>query len=340
MNARRHHFLSQCYLKAFAVPRKGQPQTTVFDGFERKIYVTGIGNVGAERDFNRFEADGHDPNALESALAGFEAELAPALERIIAARSLSDESDRAYLLNFMCMLALRNPRLRESMRRAQDQTARIVMDMVLSSKEAYESHLRRAREDGFVSEAEQVSYEEMKTFFEEAKYKIEVPTECHIQTELDLFPKMLPLFFRRGWLLLRAQPKSTGFITSDHPVCLMWSDPSRRGGFYGPGLGLPGTDIFFPISPVVAMIGAFELKDDERTIAEEGVAAFNGAIAAYAERQVYARDANFYYSTQPSLPPRKANKLLGDKIFKRPRKPDQGNGVESEAEGDASIDEY
>jgi hypothetical protein len=57
-------------------------------------------------------------------------------------------------------------------------------------------------------------------------------------------------------------------------------------------------------------------------IAEEGVAVVNGAIVAYAERQIYARDANFFYPTHPNAPPRKANKLLGDKIFRRPRKAD------------------
>ena len=245
MNARRHHFVSQCYLKSFAVPRKGQSQTTVFDGFDRKSYRTGISNVGAERDFNRFEAEGLDPNALEVALAKFEAELAPALERIIAARSISDDNDRACLLNFMCLLALRNPRLRETMRQAQDRTARIVMDMVLSSKDRYESQLRRARDDGFATETEQISYEDMKKYVEEGKFKIDVATERHIQLELDIFPKILPLFFKRGWLLLKAPPKSGGFITSDHPTCLMWSDPAQRSGFYGPGLGIPGTDLFF-----------------------------------------------------------------------------------------------
>jgi Protein of unknown function (DUF4238) len=320
MGARRHHFVSQCYLKSFAVSRKREPQTTVFDGFERKTYRTSIGNIGAERDFNRIEVEGHDPNVMENALASFEAELGPALDRIIATRSLSNEDDRASLLNFMCLLALRNPRLRETMRSAQDQAARMLMDRVLSSKKSYESELQRARADGFVSETQHVPYEEMKKLFEDGSFKIEVPTERHVKMELELFPKILPLFFRRGWLLLKAPDRSAGFITSDHPVCLMWSDPSQRNSFYGPGFGLPGTDVFFPVSPGLAMIGAFELKDDERTIAEDGVAAINGAIATYAERQVYTRDGNFVYSTQPNMPPRKANKLLGDNIFKRPRK--------------------
>ena len=48
-------------------------------------------------------------------MAKFEGELAPALERIIAARSLQqDADDYATLLNFVMLLALRNPRQRDN----------------------------------------------------------------------------------------------------------------------------------------------------------------------------------------------------------------------------------
>lgn len=152
--ARKHHYVPQCYLKAFAAPRKGQPQTTVFDAVQRKVYSAGIGNIAAERDFNRYVAEGSDPNAVESALAKFEGELGPALERIIAARSLSNVDDRAYLLNFMCLLAVRNPRLRGSMTNAQAQTARIIMDMALYSKERWEAQMARAKKSGALPDKE------------------------------------------------------------------------------------------------------------------------------------------------------------------------------------------
>jgi hypothetical protein len=42
------------------------------------------------------------------------------------------------------------------------------------------------------------------------------------------------------------------------------------------------------------------------------VAEFNGAVAAYAERQVYSRDHNFRYSLKEGGKPRKASGLIGD----------------------------
>ena len=108
------------------------------------------------------------------------------------------------------------------------------------------------------------------------------------------------------------------FITCDHPICLMWSDPKMRGNFYGPGLGLPSTEILFPISTKLALIGAFEIKDAVLDISDMAVAGFNGAMVAYAQRHVYARDMQFSYSMQPNEPARKASKLITDRAFLRP----------------------
>jgi hypothetical protein len=65
---RKHHYVSKCYLKGFSVSHKKVPQICVFDRIERWLFRTGIDNVAAERDFNRFEAEGQDPNALERAM--------------------------------------------------------------------------------------------------------------------------------------------------------------------------------------------------------------------------------------------------------------------------------
>jgi Protein of unknown function (DUF4238) len=118
------------------------------------------------------------------------------------------------------------------------------------------------------------------------------------------------LIFQRGWILLRAPEHSSGFITSDHPFCLFWTDPKRRGGFHPPGLGLRGTEIRFTISPRLALVGAFELKNGEVDVSEEGVAGINGGVIALAEAQVYARDQNFHYAMQSDEPLQKASRLI------------------------------
>ena len=309
MVARRQHFVSQCYLKAFAVPRKkDQYQTNVYDRISGRYFNTSIANVAHERDFNRVEVEGAEVDVIEKALAEFEAKLAAALERIINTSSLKNEDDRAVLLNFICLLALRNPAIRENIRAFTADILKKTMELVLATKERWEEHIKRMRKERPIEGEEAISYEDIKAYFDKGDFTIALKNEWHIQLELDMFEKTLATFFGRGWMLLKAPSDTNGFVTSDHPTCLMWADPRQRSSFYGPGLGVPGTHLFFPISPKLAVVGAFELKDSEHTIGELGVARFNGGTIAYAQRQVYARNTHFMYVMQPNQAPKKANK--------------------------------
>jgi hypothetical protein len=121
MVARKHHYVPQCYLKGFAVQRRKTNQLVVFDCKSGKTFEASTANVAAERDFNRVDIEGHRPDVLETTMAELESQIALALERIIAARSIRQEDDRAFLFNLIGLLALRNPRKREIWR---DLTAR------------------------------------------------------------------------------------------------------------------------------------------------------------------------------------------------------------------------
>jgi hypothetical protein len=317
MTSRRHHFIPQFYLKGFTVERKKKRQLAVFDGKDRKAFMAAIDNVALERDFNRVEVEGLEPDAFEKAMAAFEAEMAPALDRIVAAQSIEAQEDRIALVNLIGALALRNPRLRETIRDFHERAVKQVMDFLYATPEVYASHRERMLKEG--KNLPTVSYEDMKKFVEEGNYKIEVATTRHIQLEVETFNKVLPILLARNWLMLRAPTDSGGFVTSDHPVVLVWSKPEMRGGLYGPGFGLAETSVFFPICTRLALIGAFELKEAVIDVPESSVAAFNGAQIAYAERQVYARDHNFKYAMQPGEEPRKASRLIDDKRFRKGR---------------------
>ncbi|MEP7172520.1 MAG: DUF4238 domain-containing protein [Aestuariivirga sp.] len=317
MTARRHHFIPRCYLKGFTVERKKQRQITVFDGVEKKTFLTSIENVAVERDFNRFEADGVAPDAFENKMAEMESEIATALGSIIEKRSIAGEEDRILLMNFICLLALRNPRFRETMRDFQERVSKRMISMSLRTPEIWNAQTERGKKAGFIDPDSSLSYEEAKEFVARNEYSIEVPTERHIQMELKAFDKALPTFFGRKWSLLRASSSSAGFITSDHPVILAFVDPKMGGGVYSPGFGLSGTEVTFPISSHLAVAGTFETKAGVYDVDENFVAAVNGGQVIYSERQIYARDSNFHYTVVLDQPPRKASKLIDDKHFRK-----------------------
>jgi hypothetical protein len=297
VTARQHHYVPQCYLKGF-VRRREKPKLFCVDAKERRTFNTAPVNVAVERDFHRVDIEGLSLDAFENALSGFEGELSQALARIIATRSIQNESDRAYLFNFIGLMATKNPRLREIMRASREQTTKTIMSMATATPERWAAHVRRAKDAGYIENDANDDYEQMRNFIENDEYKIDVSPAAHLATELKIFDRILPLVFHRKWMLFRAPPNVTGFVTSDHPMCLMWSDPKLHGGFYPPGLGLKGTQLLFPISNELAAIGAFEMHEQEVDADELIMAQINGSIILHATRQIYARDNTFLYKMQ------------------------------------------
>jgi Protein of unknown function (DUF4238) len=317
MPAHRHHVLSRCYLKHFAVNRKKKKDYVlhVFDRKTRKQFQTSTENVAVIREFNRIELDGQPHDVFEKALSSFESELAPALQRIVDSRSLKNIDDRALLLNFIALLALRNPRLRESIRDFHERVAKVILDFTLATPERWARHVKGATEAGFMHPDADTDYAKAKEFQEKIEFRLELATNRHIQLEMDTFDKILPLFFQRRWWLMKAPQNSGGFVTSDHPVCLMWSDPKERREMRAPGFGMRRTQVIFPISSRLAVAGAFEIEEDETEIDDWNVAAINGTITAFADRQTYSRDMHFEYVFGAGEAPRKASKLIDDRRF-------------------------
>jgi len=316
MTARNHHYLPQCYLKGFTKDRK-KPKLFVVDAKEKKYFSTHPRNVAAVRDFNRVDAEGLAPDALESALGNFESDLAPVLEKVCATRTMSDTEDRAWLLNLVAMTALRNPRHRENFRTAREQTARIMMDMVTATPERFASQLKGAQEAGYIDDTGDVDYETMRKFVNEGQFKVDVHPMDHSRTELVNYEKILPYFFARRWTLLKADPSKTGFVTSDHPFGLMWSDGQPQ-GFFSPGLGHKNTVMYFPISNDLALIGRSEGRDGaECDLDERSVAMINAILIGFADKQIYARDQEFKYLLEPDKQPQRGADILNDILARK-----------------------
>ncbi len=217
MGARRHHYLSQCYLKGFVADR-GSPLLFVVDKEERRSFKTSPTNVAAERDFHAIDVDGHPPDALEREFSKFETDLDQALRRIVAARSIANEHHRALLFNLIGMAATKNPRLREAGRKVREQFAKMTLDTITSAPERFAAHVRGAQTDRFIDPDEK-DYAELRQLIERDVLAMTVPTTEHLQIEMATVDEVLPYIFERQWVLFRAQPGRTGFITSDHPSC-------------------------------------------------------------------------------------------------------------------------
>jgi Protein of unknown function (DUF4238) len=306
------------HLRQFAIRygKKGH-QVAVFDRKADKSFRANVKDVCCQNYFNRIEVDGMDPDALEKAMSEFETKLADALVRTNEARSLENEEDRAHLITLIGLTALRNPEMRENIRRVHEDVGRMNIAARLRSQEIYNASVQEAKEKAALPADYNVTYDEMKAAFDGGGFKLVLGNNALVSLELQLLDHTMPLLLKRGWHLLRAPEGSGGFITSDRPFFLMWTDPDMRTGPLAPGLALMGTDIYFPISPQLAVVGAFDVGNTIEDVDEARVAVANSAMTAGADRQVYARNHDFSYAQTHEEKPRRGSHLVSDKRFPR-----------------------
>ncbi|MEM1381910.1 MAG: DUF4238 domain-containing protein [Pseudomonadota bacterium] len=250
-----HHYIPQFYLRNFASGSKRQAKIFVYDESTKRAFTTQVRNVGSRRHFNRIEAENMHANAVEDALAQFEGELSSAFAEVIEAKKFPSNEHFSYIMNFLALVAVRNPRYRSTMEDFHERSVKAIMSAALSSKEAWDSQIRQMRKAGEPLKNE-IPYEEMKSFHTKDQYSVQIDQTRLIQIEFKAVDKVLEWLPRRNWCLATAS-NGHSYICSDAPVVLSWVDESDK-GFRGPGFGLKQTIVLFPIGPQLLLIGTFE----------------------------------------------------------------------------------
>lgn len=317
--ARNHHWVPQCYLKGFAKSPSKKAQLHVIDTNSRQSFIANPRNVASARDFNRISAYGFTPTQIEEGYADFEGKLARALQRMWQDRQLGAGEDLNLLLNLVALLSVRNPRMRENVRGFHERVIKQMMHLTVATEQRYEATFGRAIKDDDIAPNSKVDYPAMKDFVDGEKYSITVSITGHVERELHLVDTVLPLLGQRQWFLMRAAPDSGGFVTCDHPFCLIWSEQRDRGFFNSPGFGLKGTEVVFTVSHELAIIGTFEGSTGVRDITTEQVALVNGIMVAHSDRQIYSRDDKFSYALADGTVQRGADVLRNLPITARKR---------------------
>lgn len=282
--------MPQAYLAAFTSTGLKDGQFRVLDVQTGHAFRTSPLNVAAQRDFNRVDVEGHSPDAIERALAPFEGEAVAAIRRVIETQAFPTDSDWNLILNLLGLIAVRNPKLRGSFNHSRDQVLRRIGDLLVSDKKIWDHHVKKACETG-EDIGESVSFDDVRRFVEEGKYRIEFHPEGNLRVEFNAFDKLLPLLGKRIWSVLVAPPEGPEFICSDHPVTLV-----RKGGRSGPvGFGLKETEVFFPLGRRVGFYGVFEAPlKPVVTCKADRVATMNRRVAWNSERHVYSAQKNFF----------------------------------------------
>jgi len=159
--ARHHHYLPQCYLAGFTESGEKTDLLYVFEVESDRSFRTSPRNVGAERDFNRVEIDGTEPDAIEKALALFEGQAANVLKRTTDTNVIHSTDDFVMLLNLVGLLSVRNPQIRNAFNQAREALLRRVGEALVSNQSIWDHHVEKALDAGEQLPAS-VKYEDVK----------------------------------------------------------------------------------------------------------------------------------------------------------------------------------
>ncbi len=242
--AENQHYVPKMLLRNFAFEGLGkQPQIHVFDKHEDRTFVTGIGNVVAERGFNDVVLPDGSTRSVEPIFSDLETRAAGPLSKLVAARRLDalDSAEANWVAIFIAAQHLRSKNFREMARAFDD---------------AVKSFIRRRG-------GEPDKVRGYKPFESDENVK---------EFSLIFFAKAMPgiseMLLRKTWALFETTMENP-FWLSDNPVTL---HNSRAFGPYGNlGFGVPGIEIHLPLEPTLTLALWCPSREAEfRTETEKG----------------------------------------------------------------------
>lgn len=278
--ARNHHYIPQGYLRGFATCRgekKRQWTTHVSDFKQLRAFDVNVKSVCSQRDFNRVEIPGTDPNVIESRMAEFESKAIEAVRRV-AKSGVFEGEDAILTLNLMALLAVRSPEGREGMRAFHERVKRMLLAHITASKETW---------DAATGTSTELEYEKARDFSERGEFTVAVAREQHLRTEIQLTEPVLASLAKRRWTVYTVDGSYGEFLTTDRPVTLSFVDPQNvppllRGS---PGFDLVGTEIHFPLTRHSVLVGRW----DQGGTAEVGNQSFVAAVNLHMLKHSYFR---------------------------------------------------
>lgn len=315
MTARNHHFIPQCYLKGFARNSSKNSKLLAVDFESKTAFGTSPKNVAVQRDFNRVDLDGLPIDALEHDYAQLEGCVAAALRAIEETKRFDDVAHLSSLINLIAILAVRTPKGRESRRRIAERIVKDSFRKNTASREAFDTHEDLTREQRQAANIPDFPYEIIKTYVDEDQYSLGLSTMHHIEQELPMYREIFPYLRDRQWRLWIAPADSGGFVTSDHPVGVVWQESRPDGSM--PGFASPNSSVSFPLSKTMAISGHYDVQGGTYIASREHVATINTVTICFADRQVYSEDERFEYMLDGQIKKNSGTGLLNDLLAVR-----------------------
>lgn len=286
MTARKHHFVSQFYLKNFSTRSDENAKLCAVERETGRIFFPNVRDVAAKRDFNRLYVEGVDQNELETRLSEIEADCAPQFEKIIKDKSF-DVYSRDALTTFIAIMFLNGQQTRGVLESFIEEKGNLQLDLMVNDKNLHK------RLNITLEEAEEV-----RAAHRAGAIKLKSSQNYIIKMQFTHLEMIRKIVEKRVWKFLKTSSNDP-FITCDNPVCLEWNEAGHKMfGDLSPAPSLFATEsiLLFPVSPELLLLGSLDDNSVEGICAEisrKEVAMLNGRIAKNSIRQFFAINENF-----------------------------------------------
>jgi hypothetical protein len=285
LNPIKHHFISQFYLRNFTL--NGEEKETLFcyDKTKNNYFPSNPKDICFIKNFNTISVPGKE-YIIETDQSIIESKLATSFRQVIETKKYPNDEQLNHILNFIALITLRNPKMRAILDKLITDIADKFTSMTMASEEIYKDQCLQAG----IKEEDILPYEKQKEFTEDkSRYTLDVNQEVHVKNEAETIGDLVETLNQRNWYLVVSDETIGEFITSDYPVSII--SLVELPAMCGVGFGMIKTEVSFPISKHLAIIGVFEEYDNvNKTIiaTEDLVKTINIRTYEFSTKQVYS----------------------------------------------------
>ncbi len=275
---KKQHYVSQSFLAAWTNTGRDDGKLLVLDKTTGNTWPSLPKSVAYETHLYTKEADSPtsaaDPFGVENQLEKVESAAMPILKETARLKRVPIGDPFHVLAIFLATQFVRVPRNLDNFAAMTQRFLTHAHNVAVSSPK-----MPKEKRAALISEILELATE--------VGPGMEIKKNHQLVSMLTLALELVPVLLERNWAVLDATEASADFVCTDAPVILVSAAPPSP--HYGVGFGSPGTLVFCPLSPSVALLGTWDRAPPTIRIGAQRVAFWNGKLLGQMHRFVFSR---------------------------------------------------
>lgn len=281
---RRHHYLPVFYLKGFVDPHN-EPYIWLYEKGNPDVKKATARHIAVKKDYYSLTTpEGNkDSETFENILAKIESRVSPIFRKIRNHKELNDQERWSFSF-FLAFIMVRVPNFRDNIEEVLGETAKRMNMILATDPRNFKAMIEKFEADR--GEKIGMPVEKFRKFMAEGQYENRATPQFGLGMATKTAINLIPIFFGMNWTFLEATDDCK-FVTSDNP--LSYVDPKHDpNSFLGVGLLNKNTEVTFPISKDLMLLGMSKNFKGDRMLSNKIVRDMNRRTVVSALRFIFA----------------------------------------------------